>query len=109
MQTEEPDEVDFASLDEQTRHLINMLLFIGGAVALWAIWSHVLPAFGLFEEVALWHHIGVVDGEERMVPVTLADIGLVLAIGTVVGALTIGKAFPYLVDAIGGASVVGSC
>ena len=28
-----------------------------------------------------------------------------LAIGTVVGALTIGKAFPYLVDAIGGASV----
>jgi MFS family permease len=28
-----------------------------------------------------------------------------LAIGTVVGALTVGKAFPYLVDAIGGTSV----
>jgi MFS family permease len=28
-----------------------------------------------------------------------------LAIGTVVGALTIGKAFPYLVDAIGGAGI----
>jgi MFS family permease len=28
-----------------------------------------------------------------------------LAIGAVVGALTVGKAFPYLVDAIGGAGV----
>ena len=79
-QTEEPEEVDFAALNEQTRHMINVALFIGGAVALWAIWSHVLPAFGIFEEVALWHHTGVVDGEEQVVPVTLADIGRVLAI-----------------------------
>ena len=72
--------MDFASLDDQTRRLLNMLLFLGGAVTLWAIWSPVLPAFGLFEEVALWHHTGIVDGEERIVPFTLADVGQVLVI-----------------------------
>jgi len=77
---EAPEEIDLASLDEQTRRLLNSLLFIGGAVALWLIWAHVLPAFGVFEGVALWHHTGVVDGSETVVPVTLADIGLVLVI-----------------------------
>jgi potassium efflux system protein len=80
VRAEVPDEIDLASLDEQTRRLLNSLLFIGGAVALWVIWSHVLPAFGIFEGVALWHHTGVVDGSETIVPVTLADIGLVLVI-----------------------------
>ncbi len=93
---EEPNEVDFASLDGQTRRLVNMLLFIGGAVALWAIWSEVLPAFGIFEEVALWHHTGVVDGEERIVPFTLADVGMVLVISFV--AVVAAKNLPALFE-----------
>ena len=95
-QPEEPEEVDFASLDEQTRRLVNMLLFIGGAAALWAIWSQVLPAFGVFEEVALWHHSGIVDGEERIVPMTLADMGQVLVIVFV--AVVAAKNLPALLE-----------
>jgi potassium efflux system protein len=95
-EAEEPEEVDLASLDEQTRRLVNMLLFIGGFVAFWAIWSQVLPAFGIFEEFALWHHTGVVDGEERLVPFTLADVGLVLVIFLV--AVVAGKNLPALLE-----------
>jgi potassium efflux system protein len=95
-EAEEPEEVDLASLDEQTRRLINMLLFISSAVALWAIWSQVLSAFGIFEKVALWHHTGVVDGEERMVPFTLADVGLVLVISFV--AIVAAKNLPALLE-----------
>jgi potassium efflux system protein len=80
---EKGQELDLASLGEQTSRLIVALLFIGGALALWAIWSQVLPAFGFFEHIELWHHTGVVDGEERMVPVTLADMGLVLIIALI--------------------------
>jgi len=80
---EESEEVDYASLDEQTRDLVTMLLFIGGAVALGAIWAQVVPAFGIFKEIALWHYTGVVDGQERIIPVTLADIGLALLIAFV--------------------------
>jgi potassium efflux system protein len=74
------DEPDLESLDEQTRTLIHTLLAIGGALVLWLIWSPVLPALGIFEDVALWHHLGLVNGEERLVPVSLADVGLVLII-----------------------------
>ena len=34
----------------------------------------MLPAFGIFEGVELWHQQGVVDGREAIVPVTLADL-----------------------------------
>jgi potassium efflux system protein len=93
---EEPEEVDFDSLDEQTRRLVNMLLFIGAVAALWAIWSQVLPAFGVFDQVPLWHHMGIVDGEERVVPFTLADVGLVLLIAFV--AVVAAKNLPALLE-----------
>lgn len=76
---EEP-EPDLATLDEQTRRLINASIFIGGIVGLWLTWSDVLPAFTFFDRVALWHYSGLVDGTEQMIPVTAADVGLVLVI-----------------------------
>jgi len=78
-QVEEP-EPDLAALDEQTRRLINASIFIGGAFAIWATWSEVLPAFGFLERFALWYHTGVIDGTEQTIPVTVADMGLVLLI-----------------------------
>jgi potassium efflux system protein len=93
---DEAEEVDLSSLDEQTRRLINTLLFVGSAVVLWLIWSPVLPALGIFEDLALWHHQGVVNGEERMVPVSLADIGLVLVIALI--ATVAAKNVPALLE-----------
>jgi potassium efflux system protein len=81
-QIEEP-EVDLASLDERTRKLINSLLFIAAIVGLWAVYSDVLPALAVFEEFSLWSYTAVVDGVQQVVPVTLADIGLILIIAIV--------------------------
>ncbi len=72
--------VDLAALDERTRKLIDTLLFISGIVGLWVIWSDVLPAFGFLREIALWHHTGLIDGEQQIIPVTLADLILVLIV-----------------------------
>jgi potassium efflux system protein len=88
--------VDLAALDEQTRRLVNMMLFLGGATVLWGIWSDVLPAFAIFEQVALWHHTGIVHGVERVVPFTLADVGLVLMISIV--AVVAAKNLPALLE-----------
>ena len=76
---EEP-EPDLAALDEQTRRLINASIFFSAFVGLWLTWSDVLPAFTVFEEFALWHYTGMVDGSEQRIPVTAADVGLVLVI-----------------------------
>ncbi len=76
---EEPA-VDLASLDSQTRRLIAALMFGAGVIGLWMVWSEVLPAFTFLERFPLWHQSGIVDGKEELVPVTVADVLLVLAI-----------------------------
>lgn len=73
-------EPDLAALDEQTRRLISAAIFMAGVIGLWATWSEVLPAFNVLERFALWHYSGLVDGTEQSIPVTVADIGLVILI-----------------------------
>jgi len=79
LRVEEP-EVDLASLDERTRKLVNSMLFAVAAVGLWLIYSDVLPALAAFDEMALWSYSGAIDGREQLIPVTLADIGVVAII-----------------------------
>ncbi|MCU0834285.1 MAG: mechanosensitive ion channel [Chromatiaceae bacterium] len=97
LQVDEPV-VDLAALDEQTRRLVNMLLFLGGLAGLLLIWAHVLPAFGVFDRVVLWHYTGVVDGTEAMVPVTLRDVALVLLVGAI--ALVAAQNLPALLEIV---------
>jgi potassium efflux system protein len=87
---------DLASLDERTRKLIETLLFLGGAVGLWVTWSDVLPAFGFLREIALWHHTAAVNGEQKIVPVTLADMILVLIVLFL--AIVAGRNLPALLE-----------
>ncbi len=42
----------------------------------WAIWSDILPALAIFEQVTLWNYPGMVDGVEKQIPLTLGDVGL---------------------------------
>jgi len=87
VQVEEP-KVDLASLDHQTRKLVGALVLAAGVIGLWMVWSEVLPAFTFLEHFSLWHHTGVVNGQEQQVPVTLADLLLVLttlAVATIAG------------------------
>ncbi|MEA1049699.1 mechanosensitive ion channel [Lamprobacter modestohalophilus] len=76
------DEVDLGAMDGHTRSLINALLTLGGGVGLWMLWSDVLPALGVLERVPLWYSSTLVDGVSRSLPVTLADLGLVLIMAT---------------------------
>ncbi len=73
LQPEEPV-IDYGALSEDTTRLINTALVLVAAVGLWAIWSDVLPAFGILDEVALWQRSALVDGVEQLVPVTLKDV-----------------------------------
>jgi potassium efflux system protein len=80
LQPEEP-EVDYEALSDDTSKLINTVLVLVAAGGLWVIWSDVLPAFGILDEFALWQRSTVVDGVEKLVPVTLTSLILgVLAI-----------------------------
>jgi len=90
------DEVDLASLDGQTRRLIAAAIFVAAVLGLWAIWSGVLPAFARFEEITLWHYTGMVGGEEKVVPFTLASMGLILM--TIALATVAARNLPALIE-----------
>jgi potassium efflux system protein len=91
-------EIDLMALREESRKLLNTVLVIIGVVGFWFIWSELLPAFGVFDEVILWHHGIVEGGEETLAPITLADIGkaILIAIATFVAM----KRLPALLEII---------
>jgi len=72
-QLEEP-EIDFGALSEDTTKLINTALILVGAIGLWGIWADMLPAFRIFDEISLWQYGTVIEGAEKLVPVTLNDV-----------------------------------
>jgi potassium efflux system protein len=77
--------VNMSTIDEQTRTLLKMLLFIFTLVGLWLIWEPVLPALGIFQDVELWSYSRVVDGTPQAIPITLGNI----AVSMIVIAVTI--------------------
>ena len=91
-------EIDLVDMSEETRKLLNTLLVIIGIVGVWLIWSAVLPAFNVLDEIVLWHQAAVVDGEQIIAPVTLADIGLAILIAFVTYVAM--KRFPSLLEIV---------
>ncbi len=87
---------DLEALSDDTRKLLNTALDIVGIIGIWLIWSPVLPAFGVMDSITLWDYPGVVDGEERRIPVTVADAGLALLVLVVTIVAT--KRFPALLE-----------
>ena len=82
---EEP-EIDFGALSEDTKVLINSALAVVYVLGLWAIWSDVLPAFRILDEVSLWSYTSTVNGTAQLVPVTLGNLTtglLLIVLGTI--------------------------
>jgi len=89
---------DIASLDADTRKLINVALVITTILGIAAIWSSVLPALGIFSDITLWHYVATVGGEDTLRPVTLIDLmvaGIVIVV-TIVSARNI----PSLIEIV---------
>jgi len=75
--------LDLDAVDQQSTRLLNAGLFFVGALAAWGIWSEVVPALGVLDQVSLWSQTTTIDGEEAIVPVTLADLLLAIVIAGV--------------------------
>jgi potassium efflux system protein len=82
---EEP-ELDLASVDMQTRKLLNIVIGLSVALGLWLIWADVLPALGILDDISLWQRAVTVDGKEVLAPIMLADLLLAVALGLLAAA-----------------------
>jgi potassium-dependent mechanosensitive channel len=97
MEEAEP-EIDLASLNQESRKLLNIVVVVLGITGLWIIWSDVLPALGILDTIELWRYETMESGEQRTVAVTLADlcVAILIAVVTVVAA----KRLPSLLEII---------
>jgi potassium efflux system protein len=78
--TVERKPLDLDAVDQQTRRLLHAGLFFFGVIAAWGIWSEILPALGILEQISVWNRSIMVDGSVTIRPVTLADILLALVV-----------------------------
>ncbi len=79
----EPKPLDIDAVDQQTRRLLQTGLFFLGVLGAWGIWSDVLPALNILDEISLWNQTVTVDGVDTLSPVTLADVLLALLIAAI--------------------------
>jgi potassium efflux system protein len=68
--------IGMSQIDEQTRTLLKLVLFILALAGIWTIWEPVFPAFGILQDVELWSYTRVVNGIPQAVPITLANIAM---------------------------------
>ena len=89
---------DIASLDADTRGLINVAIVIAMILGITGIWSSVLPALGVFSDVTLWHYVATVGGEESLKAVTLIDLfaAAIVIVVTIVSARNV----PSLIEIV---------
>ncbi len=67
-------QADLATINMQTRHMVEYSLAVTGALGIWLIWVDVLPALGFLNRVELWHAV------EHARATTLTDLGLTILI-----------------------------
>ncbi|QQO52510.1 MAG: mechanosensitive ion channel [Thiohalocapsa sp. PB-PSB1] len=95
IEVDEP-EVDLESLSDTSDDLIKTGVIVAGLIGVWIIWSDVIPALRILDNITLWRHIVTVDGEDRIDPVTLADLGLTLVFA--VATFVLAKQLPAVLE-----------
>jgi len=88
--------IDVAEIKEQTQELLRFSIGFFLVVGLWLAWVSVLPALGVLDDVKLWYHTVVVDGQPERVWITLADLGVALLI--VLITITAARNMPGLLE-----------
>lgn len=89
------NQMKLADIDQQTRRLIDAVVFVGIAAVLLWVWSPILPALSLLDSVVLWQQVSA-DGSVMSV-VTLNNV--LIAIPTLIFTLILVQNAPGLLEA----------
>ncbi|QBQ56423.1 mechanosensitive ion channel [Nitrosococcus wardiae] len=76
-------QVDIQTIDAQTRQLLHTVIGLAVVIGVWLIWAPTFPALGILNNITLWHHTAVVEGQEVQKPFTLANLALALALALI--------------------------
>ncbi len=82
---------DLGSVSQQAQQLVRLLAVVTGLVAIGLIWSELLPALRMLDQVVLWY-----VGTSRLVEVSVRD--LIIALLVFAGTAYAVKSLPALVE-----------
>jgi len=68
--------IDIDQLSKGAQQVFSTLLLIFTVTGLWWIWSEVIPAFTLLQDISVWSYSETVEDKEKIIPVTVFDLGL---------------------------------
>jgi len=85
------DSIDLETINRQSRHLINVAVFVVTVGALWALWSNILPALSIFDNVEAWGY-DKLDASGRIIidKETSLPVHVIISYWNVLQALGIG-------------------
>lgn len=66
--------LDIPKINQQSEKLLDVLIVVILAVGSWLIGRDMLPAFSIFEQVVLWQHMVIIDGQESLQSITLVNV-----------------------------------
>lgn len=75
---EEEALLDIPKINEQSKKLLNAVVTAILVVGAWLTLSDILPAFSIFDQVVLWQHITLIDGQQVLQPITLVNVFICL-------------------------------
>ncbi len=76
---EEP-EIDVVTVSQQTRGILRATSFVLLAMLLWKIWSGLIPALGIFNDVVLWSSVATTSAGQVVTAVSLGNVLLGVAL-----------------------------
>lgn len=75
--------IDVATIGEQTRSLLDMLILLLLLVSLWLVWNGAVPTLSVISNFELWSYSASVAGKDVLRPLTVGDLFIVILVGTV--------------------------
>ncbi len=71
---EEEELLDISKINEQSKKLLMALILVILFVGSWLTLQDILPVFSVFDEIVLWQHLTMIDGQESLQPITVINI-----------------------------------
>lgn len=92
----EVPQIDLTSVSLQTRTLLRVVVAVGGLFIFWGIWSQIVPALGVLDEIRLWSTTVQTEQGDKTTPITLAS--LLLGVATIVIMVIASRNLPGVVE-----------
>jgi potassium efflux system protein len=66
--------IDIPKINAQTTKLLNVFIGFAIVIGFWMIWRNILPAFSFLDNIVLWQHTVIVEGQESYQPITMTNV-----------------------------------